>query len=271
MRPAPRRSRMRGDSAPLVRLLLALAPVCVLLVAAAACGETSSSTPSPEAIETAESASRDITITAPFATTPIAGDEDQAPVTLSGRLFGHGATGVILAHMRPADQTAWFPYATELAATGTFTVMTFDFRGYGASTGDKEFDHVDTDLAAAYDYMRGTLGIQKIFLVGASMGGTAAIIVGTQRDVAGVVSISSPAQFQLMDALAVAPSLTAPKLFITSDGDVPAKRSLDDLDAAAPGPKQEQIYDGDAHGTDLLDSPHGADLRARITAFVTTH
>jgi alpha/beta superfamily hydrolase len=251
---------------PLVALLLAI-PVLV-----AACGETSSSTPSPEAIETAESLSRDITIDAPFSTTPVAGgDAGGMPVALSGRLFGHGSTGVILAHMRPADQTAWFPYATQLAASGGFTVMTFDFRGYGDSTGDKEFDHVDTDLMAAYDYMRDELGIQKIFLVGASMGGTASIIVGTRREVAGVVSISSPSEFQTMDALEAVPALDAPKLFVTSEDDVPAKRSLDDLDDAAPEPKAEQIYDGDAHGTDLLDSPHGDDLEQRITAFVKSN
>ena len=74
-----------------------------------------------------------------------------------------------------------------------------------------------------------------------------------------------------MDALEAVSSLDAPKLFVTSEDDVPAKRSLDDLDDAAPEPKAEQIYDGDAHGTDLLDSPHGDDLEQRITAFVKSN
>ena len=248
--------------------LFALAPLLLL----AACGETSGSTPSPEAIATAESLSRDVVIDAPFSTTPIAEPSDgDVPVALHGRVFGSGATGVILAHMRPADQTAWFPYATELAAVGGFTVMTFDFRGYGESTGDKEFDHVDTDLTAAYDYMHDTLGIRKIFLVGASMGGTASLIVGARREVAGVVSISSPSAFQTMDALAAVPSLRVPTLYVTSKDDVPAERSLEDMVEAATGPTDQQIYDGDAHGTDLLVSAHGVDLRERITAFVSGH
>lgn len=252
------------------RLLTPLVALPLLL--AIACGETARSTPSPEAIETAQSVSRDVAIDAPFSTTPVADDSKRGePVVLRGRLFGNGPTGVILAHMRPADQTAWFPYATELAALGGFTVMTFDFRGYGDSTGDKDFDHVDTDLTAAYDYMRGELGIQKIFLVGASMGGTASIIVAARRQVAGVISISSPSQFQTMDALAAVSSLDAPKLFVTSEKDVPAKRSLESLMAAAPEPKQQQIYDGNAHGTDLLISPSSADLRRRITAFVSSN
>ncbi len=252
------------------RLLTTLAVLPLLL--AVACGETARSTPSPEAIETAQSVSRDVVIDAPFSTTPVADDSKRGePVVLRGRLFGNGPTGVILAHMRPADQTAWFPYATELAALGGFTVMTFDFRGYGDSTGDKDFDHVDTDLTAAYDYMRGELGIQKIFLVGASMGGTASIIVAARRQVAGVVSISSPAVFQTMDALDVMKALTAPKLFVTSDKDVPAKRSLEEMLDEAPEPKQQQIYDGNAHGTDLLTSPSSADLRQRITAFISSN
>jgi pimeloyl-ACP methyl ester carboxylesterase len=254
-------------SAVLRRLPALLAVLAFVL---AACGQTTGSTPSPEAIETAESLSRDVTIDAPFSTTPVSGGaENDMPIVLHGRLFGHGPTGVILAHMRPADQTAWFPYATELAARGGFTVLTFDFRGYGESTGDKEFDHVDTDLAAAYDYMRDDLGISRIFLVGASMGGTASLIVGTRRDVAGVVSISSPSEFQTMDALAAVGSLDVPKLFVTSEDDVPAKRSLDEMLEEAPEPKQQQVYDGDAHGTDLLVSPHAADLQQRITAFVS--
>ena len=217
---------------------------CALLVALpflAACGKTTSSTPSPQAIATAESVSRDVEIDAPVSATPQAGTaEDEPAVVLHGRLFGSGSVGVILAHMRPADQTAWFPYATELAKSGQFTILTFDFRGFGESPGDKDFDEVDTDLMAAYSYMRRQLGISKIFLVGASMGGTASIVVAARNDVqvAGVVSISSPEQFETMDALAAVSSVAVPKLFLASAKNVPAKNSQDDLVAAAPEPKQ---------------------------------
>ena len=90
--------------------MLALTPLLLF----AACSETTRSSPSPEAIETAESLSRDVTISAPSGTARTT-DTDDGSVMLRGRIFGGGMTGVILAHMRPADQTAWFPYATELA------------------------------------------------------------------------------------------------------------------------------------------------------------
>jgi pimeloyl-ACP methyl ester carboxylesterase len=248
-------------------LLPALALVAALTAAACGSATTQPAVPS-EVIETAEALSRAVTITAPYSTTPVA-DDEHGPIALSGRVFGHGATGVILAHMRPADQTAWFPFATKLAATNAYTVLTFDFRGFGESEGDKDFDHVDTDLIAAYDYMRHQLGISRIYLVGASMGGTASIVVGARLPVAGVVSISSPAQFQSMDALAAVPDLRAPKLFVSSADDVPAARSQEELWAASSDPKEMHTYAGDAHGTNILQSEAGPDLEQRIIAFLT--
>ena len=180
-------------------------------------------------------------------------------------------TGVILAHERPADQTSWYPFATRLAAAGAFTIMTFDFRGYGDSTGDKDFDRVDTDLAAAYAYMRDTLHIDRIFLVGASIGGTASLVVAARTRVAGVVSISSFAQFQTMDALSSVGQILAPKLFVTSQDDVPAHSSERDLLAASVEPKDEQVYDGNAHGTDLLSGPHAEELEQLLVAFLKQH
>jgi alpha/beta superfamily hydrolase len=233
-----------------------------------ACGEPARSTPSPEAIATAESVARQITFEAQYSATPEKDDEDKTPVALDARVFGSGATGVILAHMRPADQTSWFPFATKLAETGEFTAMTFDFRGYGESEGDKQFDRIDADLHAAIDYMRDTLGISKIFVVGASMGGTAAVVVAENADLAGVVSISSPGQFPPFDAVDASQRVREPKLFITSEDDVPAARSQEDFWEAAPEPKQQHVYDGDAHGTALFDGPHATELEQLIFSFL---
>lgn len=250
---------------PRLRSLCAGLAIAVLL---AGCGEAATYTPSPEAVATAEAFARTVTFPARFSTTPESDDGEQDPITLDARVFGNGETGVILAHMRPADQSSWFPFAAELAATGDFTVMTFDFRGYGASTGEKQFDRIDTDLTAAYEYMRDTLKVERIFLVGASMGGTASLVVGARALIAGVVSISSPGQFPPLDAVETVDEITAPKLFITSEDDVPAFRSQETFWALASEPKTQHIYDGEAHGTALFDGPHAADLRARLLAFL---
>lgn len=248
------------------------AGICgLLLLVAAACGDAVTSEPSPEAVETAEAIARTVAIPAGYSTTPEPGHEDEEPIVLDARVFGDGPTGVILAHMRPADQSSWFPFATELAATGGFTVLTFDFRGYGESTGEKQFDRVDTDLTAAMTYMRDEMGIDRIFLVGASMGGTASLIVASRVAVAGVVSISSPAQFPPLDAEAVIGRIDAPKLFITSQDDVPAYRSQERFWEAAVGVKEQEIYEGDEHGTDIFASTNGDALTARLTKFLTAN
>jgi pimeloyl-ACP methyl ester carboxylesterase len=247
----------------------------LVVVAAAftflACGDTSPSQPSPEAIETAQSVSDPVTISAPYSTTPEAGGDDEDPVALNGRVFGDGPVGVILAHMRPADQTAWFPFATDLAATGEFTVLTFDFRGYGDSTGDKQFDRIDTDLAAAVRFMRETLDIDEMFLVGASMGGTASLVVGAREPVAGVVSISSPAEFPPFDATETVPDITAPKLFITAEDDVPQARSQEALWEVAEEPKEQYVFSGSAHGTDLFSSEHADAVSSLVLDFLVSN
>jgi pimeloyl-ACP methyl ester carboxylesterase len=251
------------------------APILLVVAAAAtSCGETSPASPSPEAIATAEAVSRVIAIAAPYGPTPEG--ESEPDVALDGRVFGSGPTGVILVHMRPSDQTSWFPFATELAATGEFTVLTFDFRGYGDSSGDKQFDRIEVDLDAAYRYMRDDLALAEIFLVGASMGGTASLVVASRERVAGVVSISSQAEFPPsgqsdvppLDAVEAVAKIRAPKLFITSEDDPPAARSQEELWIAAPPPKSQMVYEGSVHGTDLFQSEHAADFRARLFDFL---
>jgi pimeloyl-ACP methyl ester carboxylesterase len=247
--------------------------VWVAALFASACGQaTPSSSPSPSVIDTAEAASRAISIPAEYSTTPTADDENRKePVVLSGRVFGHGETGVILAHMRPADQSSWFPFATRLAATGNYTVLTFDFRGYNESTGEKEFDRVDTDLAAVLRHMRGELGVARVFRVGASMGGTAALLVAGREDVDGVISISSLARYQQLDALTAVPLIRSPKLFITSADDVPAALSEEQFWAQAVGPKEHKVFEGNAHGTDLFASAAAREFEQVMLDFIARH
>jgi pimeloyl-ACP methyl ester carboxylesterase len=235
-----------------------------------ACGDPSTTAePSPAAVDTAEAIARSVKIPSTFSTTPVPEDEErEEQIVLDGRVFGDGATGVILVHMRPSDQTAWFPYATTLAESGQYTVLTFDFRGYGESTGEKEFDRLDTDLQAALDYMRDDLGIADIFLVGASMGGTASLLVAEREPVLGLVSISSPATYQEIDAVAGVDLIDAPKLFIASEDDLPAMRSLEELWAEAVAPKEQALFEGDAHGTDLFAAPAAEEFEQRMTDFL---
>ncbi len=247
---------------------VALAASLLLALLASSCGEVPTTAPTPEVVASAEAGSTAVAFPAPNET-DAAGDDTKG-VVLQGRVFGSGPVGVILAHMRPADQTAWFPFATRLAATGKFTVLTFDFRGFGKSNGEKEFDQLDTDLAAAYRYVSEQLGVRTIFLVGASMGGTASLVEAGRLPVAGVVSISSPAQFETLDALRAVQSGVIPRLFIASEDDVPAARSQEQLWANAADPKERQVYPGSAHGTDLFQGDQRFEVEQRIIDFLSS-
>jgi fermentation-respiration switch protein FrsA (DUF1100 family) len=103
------------------------------------------------------------------------------------------------------------------------------------------------------------------------MGGTAALVVGERLPIAGIVSISSPGQFPPLDAEETVGGITAPKLFITSKDDVPAERSQERFWELAQEPKEQVIYDGDAHGTAIFDSPNGPALEGRLRSFLLEH
>jgi alpha/beta superfamily hydrolase len=203
--------------------------------------------------------------------TPVAGEENvyiisTDSVVLNGRLFGGDSdTVVILTHMRPNDQRAWFDFAEELADEG-YAALTFNFRGYDTSGGDKDDGKLDDDLRAAIRYMRDR-GMERVYLVGASIGATTALVVAAEEEVQAVVAISPPAEFEEQDALTAVTNVTEPKLFIASEGDEEALR-FTELVGAAGSPKEEETYSGNEHGTALFEGEHAGAVRERVLSFL---
>lgn len=187
-------------------------------------------------------------------------------VTLRGQLTGTGTTAVVLAHMFPADATSWYPMAEHLASVG-YTALAFNFRGYDGSDGTKDVAKADVDLRAAYDFVVAG-GAQRVALVGASMGGTASVIVAAATQPVALVAVSAPTMFQGLDALTSAPGVHAPTLLMASREDGSAAASLRALAGKIPGAK-ESLFPGDAHGTNLLSSrPDATDA---LVAFLREH
>jgi pimeloyl-ACP methyl ester carboxylesterase len=193
-------------------------------------------------------------------------------VTIKGRLFGSGETAVVFAHMYPNDQRAWWGFASEVAAQG-YAALTFDFRGYGETGGSKDAAHIDRDLAAAIRYLR-EQGYKRVILVGASMGGTAALKVAARDEfkglLAGVVAVSAPQAFQGLVAVDDVTNIKVPMLFVASQDDGVAFESLEAFYDRATGPKQQQVYTGNAHGTALLEGDHAQEFKALLFDFFRT-
>ncbi|HUP26866.1 MAG TPA: hypothetical protein VM409_00395, partial [Chloroflexia bacterium] len=63
--------------------------------------------------------------------------------------------------------------------------------------------------------------------------------------------------------------ITAPKLFIYSENETTEiSNGLKQMYGLAPQPKEIYAYPGSAHGTDLFEGEHRADVVRRIKAFI---
>jgi pimeloyl-ACP methyl ester carboxylesterase len=203
------------------------------------------------------------------ATTPLGSTEGSKEITfqssdgvkLDGRLFGpdKGSAGVVLSHMFPADQSAWYFFADRLGDLG-YRVLTFDLRGYcpggdaGCSEGEKNIPAIWQDVEGAVAALR-SKGVTRLALVGASMGGTASLIVAAKqgRDIDAVITLSAPPAFEGLDAGPdVLAEVSAAKLFIAGNGDISAAQAVDAFYGQSLQPKRPVILTTDDHGTDIL-------------------
>ncbi|MDE2801600.1 MAG: alpha/beta hydrolase [Chloroflexota bacterium] len=183
-------------------------------------------------------------------------------VPLCGRHYGNGDVTVVLAHMRPSDQESWQPLAETLAREG-YAAFTFNFRGYEPSGGDKEIGLIDFDLGGALDYLS-TLGVDRPVLVGASMGGTAAVKVAANRDVGGVIALSAPADIEGLSASEYVAAVDEPKYFMVAEDDTVARLDGAALYDASSEPRYFEVFTGGEHGSDLVYGRHSELVQERI-------
>jgi alpha-beta hydrolase superfamily lysophospholipase len=168
-------------------------------------------------------------------------------------------TAVVLAHMSEGDLCVWVPYARRLAARGFF-VFPFDFRGHGFSHGLENHSRSPADVVAAVRAVRG-LGARRVVVVGASLGGVAAIVAAPRLRAAvqGIVSVSGPAAIAgELNARPVAPRLRVPTLYLAAERDQGgsydfAAEARELHDATGTPEKRIVLVAGSLHGTFLVD------------------
>ena len=212
--------------------------------------------------------------------------------------------GVVLAHgfSQETGQDDWNRFAPFLRDQG-YGVLTFDFRSFcdkgGCSEGPLRLEENWRDVVAAVEYLR-SRGSERIFLIGASMGGLAVFRAAdvAELDVAGIVSLATPqfpsryyeGEFPEND---VTPerleAIEAPKLFLAGADDVqtsafaPFRPGVervffaDDAQSmfdAAPEPKQIEIVESGRHSSELVtvaDRQTVEQTRQIIVTFIEEH
>jgi pimeloyl-ACP methyl ester carboxylesterase len=189
---------------------------------------------------------------------------------LAGYRLGKGKTAIVLAHQLGGDGCQWTWYARRLASLG-YLAIAVDFRGSGDSQtrSGRAANRRVADLAAAAKAARAG-GATKVFVVGASMGGTVAVgAAGSIRPpVAGVVAISSPSTWVGVDALSIARRLQVPALYLTGENDAGFLDEVRTLyDATASSDKSLEILPGGEHGVLLLKT--SARARALLEGFIS--
>ncbi|TJZ76325.1 alpha/beta hydrolase [Chitiniphilus eburneus] len=191
--------------------------------------------------------------------------EDGVP--LAGRVFGKpGAAWVILSHQHDRDQTAWERFAARLADEG-YTVLTYDFRGYGDSGGQRVYAQLDRDLKAAVAYARAQ-GADKVALMGACIGSIATVPAAAATKPQAVVLMTFISSFEGLKASDDdLKAIAAPKLFVAAryDGTMD---SVMRMESAAADPKQLLISESGGRGPDMFVSRDGEETQQKIVAFL---
>jgi Dienelactone hydrolase family len=180
--------------------------------------------------------------------------------TVDGIVTGQGAVGVVFANEGDNDLCTWQMYAESIARQGYRTAL-FLYSG----------TRPDLDVLAFVGALRAK-GTQRVFLVGASMGGTAVLgaAAKAQPPVAGVVSVSGAERAAGVNALQAVRTLTVPTLFIAAQYDEPFAKAARRMDkACAAKDKQLAIEFASSHGIALLsDFPQASSL---VQSFLKSH
>jgi dienelactone hydrolase len=204
---------------------------------------------------------------------------------LDGVIVGSGKVGVVLAHEYDNDLCGAWPFANYLANRG-FRVFAIDMRCFGRSAcpqGDAAGRVVD-DLVAAVAELR-RRGVTRVALVGASMGGSAALIAATriQPPVDAVIELSGEANLTSLlhvplDAHAAAQQLTVPAMFVVANYDsytsVDETRAMYQADKTAD--KRLLVLPGQFdgfHGWQVLTNGSAgfSSTATKVTDFITGH
>jgi dienelactone hydrolase len=273
-------------------LLLALAPACaeddqIGARDSARAGSSTSPTTSPTTQATSEPFDP-----GPWATLPglgrcgpqppRLGSQPFEPVTIKdgarlmpGVAIGRGRTAVVLVHQTDGGGfCGWLSFAARIAAVPGQAALAFDVCGYGHAdcpSGSSSPEAQVEQVRAAIDEAVRRFHPRRLVLVGASMGGSLAVLTAAQdHRPDAVVDLSGPDGWGGSVVHDSASGVRAPLLVAMADDEGQEEVAAAQATAAAAGPGSRFAPAESGHGYMLLEDPEGrpTELSAQVLAWI---
>jgi hypothetical protein len=181
--------------------------------------------------------------------------------------------GLVVFSQGSVGSMACYLFTTQVLADNGWSVVMYDPRGFGASSGQPDVETLPADLEDVVTWARGASGREKVTLMGASLGTIPSVALATQRpDWINAVILDSPvalgdeiSRFGFLfagdpnEAIGllspeivserIITALTLPLLVLQGEHDlVTPLQSVENLFARAGGPKEMVRFPGVEHG-----------------------
>lgn len=177
--------------------------------------------------------------------------DDSGDKDLTGTLYGHGRTAIILANMSTDGEEQWDPFVAAVDQE-KFTTVTFSYR---------DVNNPGEDIHLVLDELR-EQGFERIICIGASLGTVACNSIAREPEMAGLVLIAGS-----VNQVIVA-EITYPKLFISAASDPLAYDIKTGFEKAAEPKTLSILENARAHGTNMFGSPDGDKFLILLIDFV---
>jgi pimeloyl-ACP methyl ester carboxylesterase len=184
---------------------------------------------------------------------------------LRGNLYDGGDRWAVLVHDEGSDCDCWRSLVVPLANIG-LRPLAFDLRGHGVSDDPWEPGRVADDVLAALRFAHAE-GASALFLLGAGVGATAALVAAGRQEVGALVLYSPRVGLAGVDADALRET-TAPKLVVVGGHEPDAAAQASEVYRGSIGWGLLESPPVEEQGVDLLSSEWGEHVVEHTLAFL---
>lgn len=177
--------------------------------------------------------------------------DDSEDKDLTGTLYGHSRTAIILANMSTGGEEQWDPFVAAVDQE-KFTTVTFSYR---------DVNNPGKDIHLVLDELR-EQGFERIICIGASLGTVACNAIAREPEMAGLALIAGT-----VNPVIVA-EITYPKLFISAASDPLLYDIRTGFENAAEPKTIAVLENARAHGTNMFESSERDEFLALLIDFV---